>query len=185
MSGHDVRARRRSGQAQNALATRPHWTRAERRELIAQVSKFDFFSRCSCDDLGAMVDVSVRFAVPAGWPLMHESTPADACYAITDGSATVFRGREEIARLGTGDIVGEMAVLTGTLRRATVTSATPLRGLRVDNEVLESLFAERPQLLGALRGAYEARLHTSPRHNLRGSIRTVLEGHAAPLPQPS
>ena len=63
--------------------------------------------RCSAADLGALVDVSVRFAVPAGWPLMHETTPADACYAITGGRASVFHGREEIAMLQTGDIVGD------------------------------------------------------------------------------
>jgi CRP-like cAMP-binding protein len=181
MSGRDVRARRRVGAAQNAGATAPGWTKDERHQLLTQVGGFEFFARCTEHDLGALLDASVRFAVPAGWPLMHETTPADACYAITGGSAAVFRGREQIASLSTGAIVGEMAVLTGTLRRATVTSLTAVRGLRVDNEALETLLVRRPSLLAALRGAYEARVHTSPNRTRRDALRAAVEA-LGPLP---
>lgn len=161
---------RRTGQAARSGATQPRWSRRERRDLVDQLAGFDFFERCDRHDLAALVDVSSYFAVPAGWALMLETTPADSCYAITSGSAHVYRDRMRVAALGAGSIVGEMAVLTGALRRATVTSSTPLRGLRVDNEALEALFAQRPSLLAALRGAYESRVAVAHRRPLRASF---------------
>lgn len=163
---------RRTGQAARSGGTRPHWTRRERRDLVDQLATYDFFERCARTDLAALVDASTYFAVPAGWPLMHEETPADSCYAVLSGTAEVYFGRQRIAQLGVGSIVGEMAVLTGTLRRATVTSTTSLRGLRVDNDSLEALFARRPALLAALRGAYESRVATAARRPLRISFAT-------------
>lgn len=149
-----------------------NWTRHERHALVEQLATFDFFERCAHSDLAALVEASTYFAVPAGWALMYEATPADSCYAILSGAAHVYRGRERIAQLGAGAIVGEMAVLTGALRRATVTSTTPLRGLRVDNEALEALFVRRPALLAALRGAYESRVVKAARRPLRVSLAT-------------
>ena len=163
---------RRTGQAARSGSTQPHWSRRERRELVEQLATFGFFERCAHSDLAALVDASTYFAVPAGWALMHEATPADCCYAILSGTAHVYRARRRIAQLGAGAIVGEMAVLTGTLRRATVTSTTSLRGLRVDNESLEALFSRRPALLAALRGAYESRVATTARRPLRISLAT-------------
>lgn len=163
---------RRTGQAARTGSTRPRWSRSERRELLEQLAGFPFFERCAPRDLAALVEVSSYFAVPAGWALMHETTPADCCYAITSGTARVFRERTQIAELGVGAIVGEMAVLTGTLRRATVTSKAPLRGLRVDNEALEALFRQRPALLAALRGAYESRVAKAHRRPLRIALAT-------------
>jgi len=62
-------------------------------------------------------------------------------------------------------------VLTGDLRRATVTSTTRLRGLRVDNDELTALFGRRPQLLSVLRGAYEARTPVAHRQRIREILR--------------
>jgi CRP-like cAMP-binding protein len=162
---------RRTGQAQRTGATRPELSKQEKRELVQTLGNHCFFTRCSAEDLGALVEAGGRFAVPANWPLMLEQTPADTCYAITEGTARVFVDRVQIAELGPGDIVGEMAVLTGELRRATVTSNTRLRGLRIANEDLTALFERRPQLLTVLRGAYEARTPAAHRQRIREVLR--------------
>jgi len=171
MTTIDAGMARRTGQAQNSGATRPHLSKHEKHELVDQLGGYTFFSRCCKDDLGALVDVGGPFVIPPNWPLMLEATPAHACYAITEGSARVFINRVQIAELGPGDIIGEMAVLTGDLRRATVTSATRLRGLRVDNDDLTALFVRRPQLLSVLQGAYEARTPVAHRQRIREILR--------------
>ena len=181
MSARD-RALRLTGQAQNSGATKPKMSRADKRELVDQLSGHDMFRRCSNDDLEALVEAGGHFAIPSGWPLMLETTPADSCYAITQGTAHVFRDRKHIATLGPGAIVGEMAVLTGDLRRATVTSVTPLRGLRVDNDALTELWGRRPQLLAALRGAYEERVVQS-KSSVRDGLRAAFDNGGGALPQ--
>ena len=170
---------RRTGEAQNARATNKLMSRADKRELVGLLSGYDMFRRCTTADLEALVEAGGHFAIPAGWPLMLETTPADSCYAITQGTAHVFRDRVHIATLGTGSIVGEMAVLTGELRRATVTSVTALRGLRVDNDALMALWQRRPQLLATLQGAYDERVAQS-KPSARDSMRAAFNGRVLP-----
>jgi CRP-like cAMP-binding protein len=61
-----------------------------------------------------------------------------------------------IATLGAGDVVGEMTLLAGGQRRATVSSVSPVRGLRIENDVLTELLGKRPQLRQAFDAVYRA-----------------------------
>jgi CRP/FNR family transcriptional regulator, cyclic AMP receptor protein len=128
----------------------------ENRDLINQLAGYPTFARCDRDDVGALVEAGGPFTLPAGWPLVEQGIPADAVYVLTEGEARVFYVREQVATLGPGDIVGEMALLGGGQRRATVTTATRVSGLRVENSAMFDLFAKRPALRDAFRAAYEA-----------------------------
>jgi CRP-like cAMP-binding protein/cytochrome P450 len=61
----------------------------------------------------------------AGTTVIHEGDIADRFYVIVDGAAVVTRridgGSEELARLGPGKYFGEIGMITGRLRNATVT----------------------------------------------------------------
>jgi len=162
---------RRTGRARRSGSTEPKLSKHDKRELVGTLGGFAFFRRCTADDLGALVDAGGPFVIPPNWALMLEKTPAHCCYAITHGTADVYIDRVKIAEIGPGDIVGEMAVLTGSLRRATVTSSSRLRGLRVDNDRMVQLFDRRPELLGVLRGAFEAHLPESQRQRVRDLLR--------------
>src|SRR3546814_16166659 len=67
-----------------------------------------------------------RVTVPQGWSLMWERTPADKTYLIVAGEVAIRRNNVEVARLGPGDVGGEMSVVHQKLRTATVVAATPL-----------------------------------------------------------
>lgn len=132
----------------------------EGRAFVSLLRGFQTFAGCDDADLNAVVAAGEHFSLPAGWPLVQEGIPADACYIITDGKARVFHQRQQIAELGPGDFVGEGAILHGTLRSATVTSSTHVEGLRVDNDAMAALLKVRPHLSNTLR-AVEAS-HTAP-----------------------
>jgi CRP-like cAMP-binding protein len=171
MSKSDMR---RSGQAPIGSAkTVRGMSRSEKKYLVETLGEYAMFERCTPKDLTALVDAGEEFIYPADWALMLEHTPADACYAIVRGQASVYRDRQVIAELGPGAIIGEMAVLTGQLRRATVTSTTTLRGLRVENAALTTLFGKRPQLLDALRGTFQARIDAAKEPHLRPGLRAA------------
>ncbi|MDP9118401.1 MAG: cyclic nucleotide-binding domain-containing protein [Actinomycetota bacterium] len=129
---------------------------SESRAIAKQLGAYATFANCAQDDLIALADAGARFALPAEWTLVQEGIPADACYVIMEGSARVFHERAEIAVLGPGDVVGEMTLLGGGQRRATVSSVTSLRGLRVENDTLAALLTKRPQLREALTKVYQA-----------------------------
>lgn len=130
----------------------------DKKAVVAQLRQYPTFAQCSDDDLHALVSAGAAFSLPAGWALVQEGIPSDACYIITEGSARVFHERHEIATMNAGDVVGEMTLLAGGQRRATVTTATPTKGWRIENDALKELLAKRPHLQEALTAVY--RSHT-------------------------
>lgn len=133
----------------------------EKRELITQLTTFAFLAGCSKDDVAALADSGSPVTLPDGWAFVQEGTPADACYVLLAGNARVFHGREVIATLSAGDVIGEMAYLAGGQRNATVSTQGRVKALRVEYETLTKLLARRPGLDAALRAAYAA--HRSQR----------------------
>jgi CRP-like cAMP-binding protein len=61
-----------------------------------------------------------------GTVLVKEGEPGDEFYVIVAGRATVSVESEPVAELGPGSFFGEMALLDGGERVATVTAAEPL-----------------------------------------------------------
>lgn len=154
LTGRDARL---GGYAPIAKSKEPKLSRSERRELADALSGYEMFANCAMQDIEALVKRGQAFSFPAGWAVVSENTPADACYVVTHGSASVYRDRVAIAELGEGAVIGEMAVLTGKLRRATVTTNTRMSGLVVSNEALLDLLASRHSLLSALRSVFASR----------------------------
>ena len=136
---------------------RTRLTRADRAYYIAALRSFDILSTCAEDDIRALVKAGEEFVFPPQWAMIAEGTPADYCYAIMRGTARIFRGRDQIATVRSGSLVGEMAVLTGTLRSATVTTETTVTGIGIENERLLTLLARRPSLYAALRRQFVER----------------------------
>ena len=128
----------------------------DKRKLVDTLSGYATFADCDRGDVGALVDAGGPFTLPAGWPLVQEGIPADACYVLTSGSARVFHQRRQIAEIGEGDLVGELAFFDGGQRQATVTSSSRVSGLRVENEALRAVLDRRPKLAEAFRAVYDA-----------------------------
>lgn len=129
----------------------------EKRSIVDELSNYEVFATCSRDDIEALVDAGGHFALPPQWSLVQEGIPADAAYVILEGTARVYRERDIVAELGPGDLVGEMALLVGGQRSATVSSVTRLSGLRVDYEKLAHLLTQRPRLTDAVRSVVQSR----------------------------
>jgi CRP/FNR family cyclic AMP-dependent transcriptional regulator len=128
----------------------------DQRAWVTALRGFPTFANCTAESLTALVKAGGEFHLPAGWPLVQEGIPADAVYVLTEGQARVFHDRQQIATVGIGDIVGEMALLAGGQRKATVTSSERVAGLRVENERMRVLIAEHPCLGDAFRAVYDA-----------------------------
>ena len=110
------------------------------------------------DELKAVIDKGRHVRLPANWSLIWEKTPADKAYLIVDGEVSVRKGGQEIARLGPGDVIGEMAIVNHKLRSASVVSLTPLEVIHFTRESLQDLLDEVPAFADALRGTASDRL---------------------------
>lgn len=83
------------------------------------------FARCSKGELAAIAAEADELDVSAGRALTVEGQSGREFVVLVSGSAEVSRNGQQINTLGDGDFLGEIALLTGVPRTATVTTTTP------------------------------------------------------------
>jgi CRP-like cAMP-binding protein len=127
-------------------------------EKLARLNRLEALSDA---DLEKVVRTGRHLHLPANWSLIWEKTPADKAYLIVDGDVSVRKNGREFARLGPGDVIGEMAIVNHKLRSASVVSLTALEVIHFTKESLEQLLDEVPAFGDALRGTSADRL-TAP-----------------------
>ena len=118
----------------------------EQEEDARRLLELDAFAKFSDDDLKRIARATHRTATSGPWPLIREQTPSDACYILLSGEAGVFVGRERIAVVGPGEVVGESALRHGKLRNATVTTTGRAEVLHIARNDLSRLLDEVPAL---------------------------------------
>jgi len=96
---------------------------------------------------------SSEIAVQAGEPLVTEGDRADALYVIKTGAVDVRSGWRWVAALGAGDWFGELGLLEGVPRTATVTASEPCTLLRIDGDAFVDSLSAAPLASTALEGA--------------------------------
>ncbi len=84
--------------------------------------------------------------VPAGRALTTEGEPGREFMIIVDGKASVRRGGRQVATLGAGDFLGEMSLIAGTPRSATVTAETDMVVEILNRREFSSLLDESPSV---------------------------------------
>jgi CRP-like cAMP-binding protein len=89
---------------------------------------------------------SQHVGLPAQWTVIHEGTPADGAYLVLRGEVRIVRDGREIARLGPGRLVGEVALLEKRLRTASVVTTTATELLKIDATDFERWVTRRPHL---------------------------------------
>ena len=122
------------------------WTELREAEDARRLREFASFENFSDDELQRLVRAAHHDSTSAPWPLIHEQTPSDACYILLSGAVGVYVGRDHIATLGPGEVIGESALRGGKLRSATVTTTGPTEVLRIERDDLASLLGEMPVL---------------------------------------
>ena len=89
---------------------------------------------------------------------MEEGAVEAHLYVVVEGRVRVHRGERTLVELGPGSSVGELAVLVPGPRSASVTVVEPALFLRVDQEALDELLAEWPDLAHGVIAALVSRL---------------------------
>jgi CRP-like cAMP-binding protein len=114
--------------------------------LLSYVPLFHDLSKREIKKVAALCDVGDYMA---GAAIVKQGDPGDAFYVVLKGQAKVTSNNRFIGRLVPGDHFGEIAVLDGGERTASVTSETPMT----------LVILRRKELLKALRDDAELSLH--------------------------
>jgi len=125
--------------------------------LVASLRTLPGLELCQVADLAALAARAVVVRIPDGWPFIQERTPADTCYIVLSGGATVHRGGALLGELGPGAVIGEAGLVDAQLRNATICARGAMQALRVAYEDLQPLLAERQDMAKALLSGYRRR----------------------------
>lgn len=135
-------------------------------ELVELIAPGSLFAGASADELDAIAKRATARSFARGDTIIHQGDAGDCCYILTSGVARVTiiaaNGREiTLDFLEKGAVAGEIALLDGLDRTASVSAIEPVTALRLDRSAMREIIAERPAFAWQLLGQMAKRLRTA------------------------
>jgi len=157
-------------------------------QSVDLLSRVPLFSELSAAELERISRVSVARSFPAGVRVFHEGDHSDACYLVRSGDLRVTREHPDgraiaLATLGPGDLFGELAMLDGEARSASVETLTDSELLALPAADVRRLLADHPEISVKLIAALVRRLRETNERVARQSFQTVPSRVAGVLTQ--
>ncbi|MBI5445947.1 MAG: cyclic nucleotide-binding domain-containing protein [Deltaproteobacteria bacterium] len=138
------------------------------------------FSDFSAEELVEVIKGLELLTYEAGDVIVAEGAPGDSLFVLTTGTVKAFvkdpdGHYHKVREMYEGAFFGEVSILTGKPRSATITAATPCELLALDRTSLDAITERQPNVLTILRHFCEARLGSADEVQIR-------TGHAPPGP---
>jgi signal transduction histidine kinase len=131
-------------------------------ETTDTLAAVPLFADLAPSELAGVRSVATEVELAPGDVLLTEGEPGDALYLVLEGELAVTKrsdaGERALATVGPGAVQGEIAVLGGGVRRATVRALTPVRVLRLGRDDLFDVIAREPGIVRSLVGTVAGRL---------------------------
>ena len=124
--------------------------------------KFDMFENLSDDELSLIAKETAVRNFGAEEVVCEEGSPSDTMFFIDSGSVSVAKQGVTLARLEPGDYFGEMSLITGDPRNASVTTLQPSVLLEVSAPAFHVIIERSPLAMRNLLRTFDTRLR---RHN--------------------
>src|SRR5262249_27309027 len=122
--------------------------------VVTTLRTVSLFAELPREVLARLVSEFDELEVAPGQTVFSQGDPGDALYVIASGAVEVRGERDgrsvRVAVLGPGDCLGEMALVTGDPRSATVVTLAPSHLLRLDQERFRALSERHPGFLREL-----------------------------------
>lgn len=130
----------------------------KRIELLRGVQ---LFGACSTAELGRIASLTTEHFAPAGQVLTRRGEPGLEFFVIIEGKATATRKGVNLATLGPGSFFGELALLDGGKRTATVVADTDMRLLVLSRQEFNGLHRVAPSVSNKMLVELGSRLRTA------------------------
>ena len=127
-------------------------------EKVVELGKLELFRRCGRRDLELLASIAEEVTFESGEALCREGQFAYDCFVIVSGEVEVRVHDQVIAVLGPGEVVGEMALLDGGRRAASVVALTDIRTFEIERRRLEPLLGRAPAVARAMLEQLSSRL---------------------------
>jgi CRP-like cAMP-binding protein len=160
----------------------------DREANLGLLQRVPLFSKLSRGDLEQISRVAVARNYPRGVRVFHEGDTSDACYIVRSGDLRVTREHPDgraiaLATLGPGDIFGELAMLDGEARSASVETLSECELLALPAGDVRRMLQSSSEITVKLVVALTRRLREANERIARQSVQTVPSRVAGVLSQ--
>ncbi len=135
--------------------------RVDKTQRLALLRAVNLFSSCTHRELTRIESLTTLIDVPAGTVLTEQGAPGEEFFVVVEGTATVSRNGRTLATLEPGSFFGEMALLDGGDRTATVVADTDMGLLVLSRREFKSLQLTVPSVAFKLLTEMGARLRST------------------------
>jgi CRP/FNR family transcriptional regulator, cyclic AMP receptor protein len=125
---------------------------------IELLKRVPLFERCSKKELAQIAALADEVDLPSARDLTKEGAGGFEFLILVDGEADVVRNGRKVNVLGPGDFVGEISLVTGRPRTATVRTRGPARVLVLAATGFRTLMHDVPSIQEKVLAAVTARL---------------------------
>lgn len=119
------------------------------------------FRGMSDGSVATIAELATETSFDTGAILIREGDPGDSFLIIRQGAATVEQDGSVVRELGSGDFLGEISLIDGRPRTATVTASEPLDAWTIERAGFTRLMDEFPSVRYELLNALTQRIRAS------------------------
>lgn len=138
-------------------------TRHLGRQGAAMLAHVPLFSGLSRRHLRNISDEAEEVSFLEGETIVRAGEPGGTFFVVLEGEVRVVRGSRTIARMGPGEFFGEISLLDGGPRTATVVAETPISAVRVSKRSFDRVVTREPTVAAKVLAVVARRLREAER----------------------
>lgn len=127
-----------------------HHRQDEASEVLDRIEHIEMLHSLSPSEMQAIIPLLKPLRVEPDTILCQEGAPGSSMFLIVEGEADILKGNQLMAQLGAGEMFGEMALLTGEERSATVIARTPMELYELEKNDFDAMLSHAPQMASGL-----------------------------------
>lgn len=121
-------------------------------DLMALFGRIELFEHLDDDELGLLVEHVIPHRYLSGERLIRRGAEGDSMFVLVEGLVYVFAdvngddSEVKVAQIVPGQFFGEMSLLTGERRSATITAASDAVAYEITKDAMKQILGRRPEL---------------------------------------
>jgi hypothetical protein len=115
-------------------------------DKLMVLGESSLFEGMTSEELHPVGEIAVTVDMEPGEIVVRQGDPGDAVFVIADGTLAVTKDGHKLKEVGRGAVFGEMALLDGGQRSASVEAMTRSRLLRIPRDEFEAIIDQHPEI---------------------------------------
>lgn len=133
--------------------------RLRKNAKVELLQRVPLFASCSKAELERIASLADELDLADGATLIREGERGREFLVLVNGTVSVTKNGKKVRELGSGDFIGEIALISDVPRTATVTATSPVRLLVVTDRAFRGLIEEMPSIATKVLQSLGERLH--------------------------